>query len=242
MTTRFVIVGLCSAVLALGQAAAPPGTSASTPETPRDQARRLLQQGRTLEAEQALAKLTASNPSDNEAWFLYGVLKYLTGYHDAAVQHFETSLALHARNYPARSMRAICLVQLGRLKAAETSIKELLITPEGAADLDLAIAHSQLLYENGSFQRAYDEAARATRLSLSNGMAHYWKARALWKLNRLQDAIPEAKAAAALTPQHSGSHSLLLTLYRAAGLAAEAQQEADWLRSFEERRAKGAGK
>ena len=240
--TQGAAVLVLGVTLGWGQTAPAVPSVAAAAETSRDEARRLLQQGKPLEAEKVLAQLTSGNPSDHEAWFLYGVLKYLTGAHDTAVRHFENSLALHAQNYPARSMRAICLVQLGRLQAAETAIQELVKTPQGAADLDLAIAYSQLFYERGAFQQAYDEAARATRLSLTNGMAHFAKARALWKLNRLTDAIPEAKAAAALSPQHSGSHSLLLTLYRTVGMTAEAQQEADWLRAFEERRAKGAGK
>jgi tetratricopeptide (TPR) repeat protein len=196
-----------------------------------------LQEANVLEEGQRLLnQLTAADPNDAESWYRLGLLSYQNGYYTAAIEDLDRFLKLNpddgTRQYRNRAeiVRAISLVEAGRLGEARAAIPALLALPGNAANLDLLLGYARLLYEDGHYAEAMKQADLAAAAGPTNASAHFWRARILQQQGQVPQATAEAERARELSPDSPAPRSLLVRLYQKSGRTAEAEKEAAWLR------------
>jgi protein O-GlcNAc transferase len=192
----------------------------------------------SFRAEEMLQELTASDSKDYKSWFVLGELKYRMGYYYAAQESFEKSLIIRPANLRAQIYRAVCLVKTGRLSEGEEHCKRLILDAATPKDLDLWLTYVELLYDSQRTSEALRTANEVIGFAPEHPIARYWLAKCLLQSGRLADASVEAERAVAAAPQLPFARSLLLQIYRKEGRIAEAARQADWLRQYEDRRAR----
>jgi tetratricopeptide (TPR) repeat protein len=191
-----------------------------------------------LQAEGMFRELTGSDPKDARSWFLLGELMYRGGYYHAAQQSLEKSLALQPANVRARIYRAVCLVKTGSLQEGEAQCKRLIDDPTTPKDLDLWLTYVELLYDSQRTSEALRMANQVIGFAPDHPIARYWLAKCMLQSGKLADASAEAERAVAAAPQLPFARTLLLQIYRKQGRTADAARQADWLREYEDRRAR----
>jgi tetratricopeptide (TPR) repeat protein len=191
-----------------------------------------------FQAEGMLKELTASDPKDDKSWFLLAELKYRGGYYYSAQESLEKSLSIRPQNLRAQIYRAVCLVKIGRLPEGEEQCKRLILNPATPKDLDLWLTYVELLYDSQRTSEALRMANEVIGFAPEHPIARYWLAKCLLASGKLAEASVEAERAVAAAPQLPFARALLLQIYRKQARTAEATRQADWLREYEDRRAR----
>ncbi len=189
-------------------------------------------------AETLLKELTGSDPKDSKSWFLLAELMYRGGYYRAAQESLEKSLAIQPANRRAQIYRAVCLVKTGRLEDGEAECKKLILDPSTPKDLDLWLTYVELLYDSNRAEEALRVANEAIGFAPGDPIARYWLAKTLLEAGKLAEATGEAERAVAAAPQLPFARTLLLQIYRRQGRTADAARQADWLRDYDDKRAR----
>ena len=200
-------------------------------------ARAYLDAGQTGAAQDLIESLYQSDQHDAETLFLMGESMYRSGFYERAAQAFRDAL-LRRDDPAARNLYAVALAKSGHLGEAERVCKELLDNRANSPDLDVLLTYVQILDENGRIAEAQPYAETAVREQPDHPIAHYWKARLLLQAARLAEAAKEAERSIALSPELPFARNLLLQIYRRMGRQEDAQRQADWLRSYDDRQAK----
>jgi predicted Zn-dependent protease len=138
----------------------------------------------------------------------------------------------------ARIYRAVCLVKTGALLEGEAECQRLMLDPATPKDLDLWLTYVELLYNSERTSDALRVANEVTGFAPAHPIARYWLAKCLLQSGKLADASVEAEQAVAAAPQLPFARTLLLQIYRKQGRTADAARQADWLREYEDRRAR----
>jgi len=191
-----------------------------------------------FQADEMLRALTGSDPKDAKSWFLLGELMYRGAYYHAAQESLDKSLALQPANVQARIYRTVCLVKTGALQEGEAECQRLMLDPATPKDLDLWLTYVELLYNSERTSDALRVANEVTGFAPAHPIARYWLAKCLLQSGKLADASVEAEQAVAAAPQLPFARTLLLQIYRKQGRTADAARQADWLREYEDRRAR----
>jgi tetratricopeptide (TPR) repeat protein len=193
---------------------------------------------RFFQAESILKELTASDPSDAKSWYLLGELMYRGGYYRAAEEALEKCLAVEPANRRAEIFRAVCLVKCGRLPEGEAACKRLIANADTPKDLDLWLTYAEVLYDSDRTEEALRIASQATGFAPADPVARYWLAKCLLQAGKLPEATIEAERAVAAAPQLPFPRTLLLQIYRIQGRTADAARQAEWLRDYDDHRAR----
>lgn len=198
---------------------------------------KLLDAGKTFEAEAILTEITKSDPQNLENWYVLGELLYREGLYERARQSFERVVALNPKNTTARVRLAVSIAKTSAPEVGERACKDLLLNPSVPPNADLLTTYIQLLVESGRSEQALPYADQAVKLWPRDFAIRDWRARALLALGRFGEAEQEALQASSLAPKSSLPHTVLLRIYRAQSRTAEIEREASWLREYEGNRA-----
>jgi tetratricopeptide (TPR) repeat protein len=195
--------------------------------------------GEFMRAEGLLRLLTDEDPSDWEAWYFLGTLRYRYGYHEQAVEALDRCLEIRPGHRNGRVFRARSLVSLGRLQEAERLFRELAADPEVATDGEFLLAHAEYSFYAGDLDTALARVTEALSRTPKSAMLHYWKARILHHAGDTAGARAQAERAVALAPDLREPRALLVRIYRLQGREAEAAEQIEWLRQREREVARG---
>jgi predicted Zn-dependent protease len=197
---------------------------------------KLLDAGRTFEAEAILTEIAKSEPQNLENWYVLGELLYREGLYERARQSFERVVALNPKNTPARVRLAVSIAKTSTPEVGERACKDLLLNPSVPPNVDLLTTYIQLLVESGRAEQALPYADQAVKLWPQDATVRSWRARALLGMGKFGNAEREALQAVALAPKSSLPHAVLLRIYRAQSRTTEIAREAAWLRDYESTR------
>jgi tetratricopeptide (TPR) repeat protein len=119
---------------------------------------------------------------------------------------------------------------IGKWESAQGEFKAELANNQNNCDARWKLADA-MLEANGSSEDALSELNESIDLCPTLMQAHVDRARALIRLSKQSDALPDLLMAERDNPAEPSIHFLLASVYRAQGKAAEAQQE---VRTFEQ--------
>ena len=208
-------------------------------EAMRTLARAFVELNRFTPAEQLLTKLVTSDAKDKETWYYLGELMYQNGYYGAALVDLEKSSDPEAgsvRKAKTEVHRAVCLAKVGQTQQAEAAMSALLGNMAAHADPDFLLTFAQLFYDTQRPQLALERVDEALAANPTSAMVYFWRAKVLYRLNRVDDSAKAAEESIHLLPQLPFPHYLLVKIYQAQGRVAEAKEQAEWLRAYEDRK------
>ncbi len=205
------------------------------------------------EATETLNHFLSRNPKDQEAWYLLGktylqmsqdalgkidqidpdsvVAHEITGEIDESMHNYDSALVEYkkaidmAPQRPGTHMHmANAYWLIGKWQSAQTEFKaELAVDPNNCtAHWKLANA---ILEANDSNDEALTQLNQAIERCPTLMQARVDRARALIRLGKHAEALPDLQLAVADSPREPTIHFLLSSVYRAQGKSTEAQQE-----------------
>ncbi len=170
-------------------------------------AQQLHAAGRATEAERAYAQILTADPSNGDAWFLFGALALETGRPAKAVDRLENAIKLKAISAP-------CFINLGLAYQGVAKLDKAHKAFAQAVTLDpnLPEAHNSLGVVLLALHRR-DEAIAAFRRAIAlrpqYPRAHYNLGNALRENGALRDAAASFTEAARLEPRLTQAHANL---------------------------------
>jgi Flp pilus assembly protein TadD len=174
--------------------------------------------GKQARAKQELTEAAQLAPQNAVNLYFAGQQYLLMGQPAAALPFLYQSVKINPANFDALRALGMAQARLGNFALAETYYREAFHLPhlspnfQSVASLDLAflllLGHNPQKLEEGL---AY--ARRAVQFEPSSAAAHYLEGKALMKLERIREAIPELKEAERLAPQDIKAHFLLARAY-----------------------------
>jgi tetratricopeptide (TPR) repeat protein len=212
-----------------------------------------LGMGNFAEAVSHLNYFLKRNPRDQEAWYLLGktylhlsedalvkineidpnsvVAHEISGEIDASMHNYELALVEYkkaielAPGQPGTHMHmAEALWSQSKWPAAEDEFKLELANDPNNCVARWKLANS-ILEDNGSSDGALTELNTAVERCPTLMQARVDRARALVRLNKQPDALPDLLLAVKSSPKEPSIHFLLAAVYRAQGKSADAQAE-----------------
>jgi len=205
------------------------------------------------EAAQALNRVVAANPKDQEAWYQLGkvylqlsqnalgkinqidpnsvVAHEITGEVDESMHNYDSALVEYKKAIdlaPAQPgthfhmANAYWLIQ--KWQSAETEFKAELGVDPNNCQARWKLANS-MLEANESNEDALKELNQSIEVCPDLMQARVDRARALIRLGKQADALPDLELAVKDSPSEPSIHFLLASVYRAEGKPAEAQAE-----------------
>jgi len=158
-------------------------------------------QNRMVEAEQWLRSSIAAEPKDHEAHYNLGDLLQSGGFHESAIDFFQSALRLSPQLNLARLGLSRSLTALGRGVEAEREVRALLarkVTPEALRALGRALS------AQGKTKDALEAFEEALRFRPAYLGAQHDRALALQKLGRAEEALKayaETEMGGAIAPE-----------------------------------------
>jgi Flp pilus assembly protein TadD len=198
-----------------------------------EQLDRYLAENRFVEAERILDSMLAKNPEDTASLSKLALLLYNNGFWDRALVAINRWITFAPADTRPALYRAATLAALDRKQEAESEYKRLL---QEAASPEIHLGYAQLLHESGRFSEALVHIDKALEDLPSNSKLHFWRARILLELGRLDDAVVEGRAAVTLDPQRPQARRLLLKISKLRGDEEEARIQAEWLTAYQRAR------
>jgi tetratricopeptide (TPR) repeat protein len=209
--------------------------------------------GKYQEATLGLNHFLARNPNDQDAWYLLGktylqmsqdalkkineidpnsvVAHEIAGEIDESMHNYDVALVEYKKAIDLAPQRAGTHMHMantywlmGNWAAAQNEFKaELAIDPNNCtARWKLANA---ILEANGANETALSELNQSIERCPTLMQARVDRARALIRLGRQQEALPDLELALKESPNEPSIHFLLASVYKAAGKSAESQKE-----------------
>lgn len=175
-------------------------------------------------SEEALGKVNQINPNSYVAHEVAGEIDESMKNYDGALVEFKKAVSL-APQQPGTHLRLGNVYWvMGKWQSAQQQFRaELEIAPTDCiARWKLA---DSILQGNGSNDEALKELNRSIASCPKLMQAHVDRSRALIKLNRQKEALPDLLLAEKSSPDEPSIHFLLASVYRAEGRTAEARQE-----------------
>jgi len=189
-------------------------------------------------ADDLLKRMTAATPANADAWFLYGLLLYRNGYYSGSLAHIERAMAMApSASWAIRAeiYRAVCLQKVSPPREAEAAIRKVFVKAGAQHDTDLQLTFAELLYETARTDEALRQIDQVIASDPKQAIAHFWRARALLQLGRIDNAASAAEESVRLLPQLPLAHNLLMRIYQLQGRTDKAGGEAQWLRDYQRR-------
>lgn len=216
-------------------------------------ARLLFNQKKLEEAATHLNNLLARTPKDQQAWYLLGkaylqlsenalgkineidpnsmIAHEIAGEIDQSMHNYDLALVEYkkaidmAPNMPGTHMHmGDAYWYIGKWQSAQTEFKAELANDPTNCIARWKLANS-MLEANDSNEDALSELNRSLQRCPTLMQAHVDRARALVRLGRQPEALPDLLMAEKDSPKEPTIHFLLANVYRSQGKSAEAQQE-----------------
>jgi len=175
-------------------------------------------------SEDALAKVNEINPNSYVAHEVAGEIDESMKNYDGALVEFKKAVSL-APQQPGTHLRLGNIYwEMGKWQSAQQQFRtELTIAPTDCiARWKLA---DSILQGNGSNDEALKELNQSISSCPNLMQARVDRARALIKLNRQNEALPDLQLAEKSSPDEPSIHFLLASVYRAEGQTVKARQE-----------------
>src|ERR1700722_9109729 len=173
--------------------------------------------------EQSLAR----DPTNTEARYHLGRVRYQQNRFDLAIAAFQEVLRRDPGNLKAQNNLGLSLEAKNEVKAAieayrkAVTIDEKLLQPNEQPYLNLGA----LLVKSGHADNALPFLTRAAAIAPASGKVRYQLAKSYFDLNRFEDARREAEKAVGLEPAESSNHYLLGRIYQRSGNAELAKEQ-----------------
>jgi len=191
-------------------------------------------------AEREFIKAVELNPrSDVNAYFAGHQLLLDTRF-EAALPYLYNAVRLNPGNASAYRALGMTQVHLGNYGLAESYYRKAVdgigdsASAEPGPFLDLAFI-LLLSHDPGKVQEALKLAQRVANLQPNSYDAHYLVGKALMKMRRAKEAVPELELAAKLNPADSKAHFQLVLAYDAVGQKDKAEVERQVLAKTKQR-------
>jgi tetratricopeptide (TPR) repeat protein len=173
-------------------------------------------------AEQELTKAAALNPrSDVNAYFA-GQQLLIEMKFEVALSYLYQAVKLNPRNASAYRALGMTQVHLGNYGLAESYYRKAIEVLDISAPQDsgpyLDLAFILLLgHDPAKIEEALKLAQSGAKMQPDSGDAHYLIGKALMKMNRIKESVPELELAAKRNPEDSKAHFQLALAYEALG-------------------------
>ena len=185
-------------------------------------ARDLVEDGRVHEAIDLYREIVSQKPDSVRAHNNIGVLFDELGQHESAVEHFEEALRLEPDHVEVLTNYGSALTALARYDAAELALRRSIrLAPD---DFAARLAVGVLSFRRGLYTQAELELRWVCEHDSENGRAFYYRAEALNRLDRFDEALPLMERAAELMPGDQRPFYSLGHLYDRKGLRPEAEE------------------
>jgi tetratricopeptide (TPR) repeat protein len=180
-------------------------------------------------AGQWLTKSVELAPSDAQAKYYLGRVKYNQKRFADALRIFTECLNLDPRNAKAADYLGLSLEALGRMDDAVRAYRNAIALGSGAApeDFEPYLNLGTLLVDNERPGDAVPYLLDAVRIGAGDWRTHRGLGKAYLQLNRLQEAQVELGKAVELAPENAPLHFLLAQVLRKSGLEEQAREETD---------------
>ncbi|HMD83659.1 MAG TPA: tetratricopeptide repeat protein [Terriglobia bacterium] len=191
-------------------------------------------------AEQEFMKAASLNPrSDVNAYFA-GQQLLLDMKFEAALAYFYQAVNLNPRNASAYRALGMTQVHLGNYGLAESYYRKAIEALGNSSPADpgpfLDLAFILLLgHDPAKVEEALKLAQRGAALQPDSGDAHYLVGKALMKMGRVKESVPELELAAHRNPEDSKAHFQLALAYDALGEKEKARAERQALAKTKQR-------
>jgi len=213
----------------------------------------LIRSSKYDEAAQTLNHFLSRNPKDQEAWYMLGktylqmsqdalkkineidpssvVAHEITGEidesmhnYDSALVEYKKAIELAPQQFGTHMHMANAYWLIGKWASAEAEFKAELVNDPNNCTAHWKLANS-MLEANESSEDALGELNTSVKECPTLMQARVDRARALVRLGKHAEALPDLQMALHDSPGEPSIHFLLASVYRAQGKAAEAQQE-----------------
>jgi Flp pilus assembly protein TadD len=185
-------------------------------------ARDLVEEGRVHEAIDLYGEIVASNPESMKAHNNLGVLFDELGQHDNAITHFEEALRIEPESVEVLTNHGTSLTSVARYDDAEAVLRHALrLAPD---DIGARLAIGVLTFRRGLYPQCELELRWVCERDPENGLAFYYRAEALNRGGRFDDAAALMERAAALMPTDPRPFYTLGHLYDRKSLHTEAAE------------------
>lgn len=182
------------------------------------------------DAESELLEAARENPSNTVNAYFAGHQLLLNGKFQAALPYLYN--ALDSKPLQSQALQALAFAQarLGNYGLAESYYRKAIDSAQPSHDghYSALINLSVLLllgHDRAHLEEGLSCALRAEKLNPDSPAARFLAGKALFKLGRLREAIPELARAAKLNPEDGKPHFLLAQIYDQLGQHDQAQRE-----------------
>jgi tetratricopeptide (TPR) repeat protein len=192
------------------------------------------------QAEKEFMRAAGLNPrSDVNAYFA-GQQLLLDMKFEAALAYLYEAVKLNPRNVSAYRALGMTQVHLGNYGLAESYYRKAIEIPGNSSPADpgpyLDLAFILLLgHDPAKVEEALKLAQRGAEIQPDSGDAHYLMGKALMKLGRVKESVPELELAARRNPEDSKAHFQLALAYDALGEKEKARAERQALAKTKQR-------
>ena len=175
-------------------------------------------------SEDALGKINQIDPNSATAHIIAGEIDESMRNYDGALVEYKKAIDLAPQQSGTHARMGNVFWLTGKWESAQTEFKTELATDPNNCTARWKLANS-MLEANAPAQDALPELNRAIEQCPTLMQARVDRARALVKLDKHNDALPDLLLAEKDSPNEPSIHFLLSSVYKAQGKTADAQQE-----------------
>lgn len=175
-------------------------------------------------SEAALGRINQIDPNSATAHIVAGEIDESMHNYDGALVEYKKAIDINPQLPGSHEHMGNTFWLTAKWDSAQSEFKAELANDPNNCTARWKLANA-MLEANGSPQDALTELNRAIELCPTLMQARVDRARALVKLNKDDEALPDLQMALKENPDEPSIHFLLSTVYRAQGKSAEAQQE-----------------
>ena len=175
-------------------------------------------------SEDALGKINQIDPNSATAHIIAGEIDESMRNYDGALVEYKKAIDLAPQQSGTHARMGNVFWLTGKWESAQTEFKAELATDPNNCTARWKLANS-MLEANAPAQDALTELNRAIEQCPTLMQARVDRARALVKLDKHNDALPDLLLAEKDSPNEPSIHFLLSSVYKAQGKTADAQQE-----------------
>jgi tetratricopeptide (TPR) repeat protein len=176
-----------------------------------------------------LEESLAKDPSNTEARYHLGRVRYQQNRFDLSIAAFEEVLRRDPGNLKAQDNLGLSLEAKNEIEPAIAAYRKAVTMDEGlrgGSHSDQPYLNlGSLLAKSGHSDEAISLLQRAVEFAPNSGKAHYQLAKAYFDLNRFDDARREAENAVGLDAGDSSNHYLLGRIYQRSGKSEMAKEQ-----------------
>ena len=193
--------------------------------------------GDSTSAEQTFLKVLDAEPENENAAYMLGRVYYMENRVDYAMAQFQRALKVNPKSYKAWDNLALCYDAQGEYdKAIGAFLEAIKLVENDVPEYDWPYANlADLLLRRNEFQTAYQAATTAAKRNPQSARNFYIGGKALWKLERTDDALKWLERSAQLDPGYPDPLYLLGQVYLKIGQREKGRETLERFRAAKEK-------